>query len=159
APRARAGSAPVTLSTRFRIVFAKSAEMRFTSHLDLMRTWERSLRRSRLPLAYSQGHHPHLKMSFGPPLSLGFRSRAEVFDLEFSKPPGVDLAGSLNAVLPAGLSVVAYRPILFKTPSLMSQLEGASYRVSFPGVFLAEVGLDPRGLRDALTTRIPELLG
>jgi uncharacterized protein (DUF2344 family) len=44
------------------------------------------LRRS-LPLAFSQGHHPHLKMSFGPPLPLGYRSRAEVFDLEFSRPP------------------------------------------------------------------------
>src|SRR5207247_7133471 len=129
------------------------AEMRFTSHLDLMRTWERSLRRSRLPLAYSQGHHPHLKMSFGPPLPLGFRSRAEVFDLEFSQPPGVNVAERLNAVLPAGVSVIAYRPILFKPPSLMSELEGASYRVRFPGGFLAEASLDEAGLLGALAAR------
>jgi len=148
----------IAQSTRFRIVFEKSSEMRFTSHLDLMRTWERSLRRSRLPLAYTQGHHPHLKMSFGPPLPLGFRSRAEVFDLEFSQPPGVDLADRLNAVLPHGVSVVGYRPILFKTPSLMSELEGASYRVRFPGVFLAEAGLDEARFRGMLTTRIPGLL-
>ena len=76
--------------------------MRFTSHLDLMRTWERALRRSGLPLAFSQGHHPHLKMSFGPPLPLGYRSRAEVFDLEFAQPPAVDLAERLDAVLPDG---------------------------------------------------------
>jgi radical SAM family uncharacterized protein/radical SAM-linked protein len=160
--RANGGSVPggngVTTSTRFRIVFQKSAEMRFTSHLDLMRTWERSLRRSRLPLAYTQGHHPHLKMSFGPPLPLGYRSRAEVFDLEFSQPPGLQLAERLNAVLPAGVSVVAFRPILFKPPSLMSELEGASYRVRFPGVFLAEAGLDQAGLRETLATRLPGLL-
>ena len=90
------------------------------------------LRRSGLPLGFTQGHHPHLKMSFGPPLPLGYRSRAEVFDLEFSQPPAVDLAERLNAVLPEGLRVIACRPILFKTPSLMSQLEGASYRVRFP---------------------------
>jgi radical SAM-linked protein len=97
-------------------------------------------------------------MSFGPPLPLGFRSRAEVFDLEFSQPPGVDLAGRLNAVLPHGVSVIGYRPILFKSPSLMSELEGASYRVRFPGVFLAEAGLDEAALHGTLATRIPGLL-
>ena len=144
-------------STRFRIVFEKGVEMRFTSHLDLMRTWERSLRRSGLPLAFTQGHHPHLKMSFGPPLPLGFRSRAEVFDLELSEPPAVDLAQRLNAVLTPGLTVVAYRPILFKTPSLMSELEGASYRVRFPRPFLEEAGLAPDSLLGVLESRIPEL--
>ena len=59
---------------------------------------------------FTQGHHPHLKMSFGPPLPLGYRSRAEVFDLEFSRPPGVDLAERLDAVLPDGLRVSASGP-------------------------------------------------
>ena len=148
----------IDTSTRFRIVFEKGSEMRFTSHLDLMRTWERSLRRSGLPLGFTQGHHPHLKMSFGPPLPLGFRSRAEVFDLEFSRPPAVDLDERLNAVLPDGLRVVAFRPILFKTPSLMSQLEGASYRVRFPRSFLEQAGLGPDDLRGTLEARIPSLL-
>jgi radical SAM-linked protein len=123
-----------------------------------MRAWERTLRRSGLPLAFSQGHHPHIKMSFGPPLPLGFRSRAEVFDLELSRPPAADLAARLNAVLPEGLSVSAFRPILFKTPSLMSQLEGASYRVRFTRPFLEEVGLDPADLRGTLEARIAELM-
>jgi radical SAM-linked protein len=156
--RARPAALGVSSSTRFRIVFEKAAELRFTSHLDLMRTWERALRRSGLPLAFTQGHHPHIKMSFGPPLPLGFRSRAEVFDLEFAHPPEVDLVERLNSVLPAGLSVLAFRPILFKTPSLMSELEGASYRIRFPGPFLAEVGLTPGALRETLEARIPELL-
>jgi len=145
-------------STRFRIVYEKGAEMRFTSHLDLMRSWERSLRRSELPLAFTQGHHPHLKMSFGPPLPLGYRSRAEAFDLEFSRPPAVDLAERLNAVLADGLRVVAYRPILFKTPSLMSELGGASYRIGFPGSYLEEAGRSPAELLETLRARIPELL-
>lgn len=147
----------VATSTRFRIVFEKGIEMRFTSHLDLMRAWERSLRRSGLPLAFSQGHHPHIKMSFGPPLPLGFRSRAEVFDLEFSQPPAVDLRERLNGVLTSGLQVLDFRPILFKTPSLMSQLEGASYRVRFPGTFLAETGIAPDRLRAELEARLAEL--
>jgi radical SAM family uncharacterized protein/radical SAM-linked protein len=147
----------VATSTRFRILFDKGAAMRFTSHLDLMRTWERALRRSGLPLAFTQGHHPHLKMSFGPPLPLGFRSRAEAFDLEFSQPPAVDLAERLGAVLPEGLSVRAFRPILFKTPSLMSQLEGASYRIRFPASYRAEAGETPETLRATLRAAIDEL--
>jgi radical SAM-linked protein len=133
-------------------------EMRFTSHLDLMRTWERSLRRSQLPLAFSQGYRPHLNLSFGPPLPLGYRSRAEAFDLEFSRPPQVDLAERLNSVLPAGLRIVAFRPILFKTPSLMSQLGGANYRVRFPLPWLDQIGVAPESLVKTLRERIRELL-
>jgi len=162
APRGSGGASAtaggVATSTRFRIEFAKAAAMRFLSHLDLMRTWERALRRSGLPLAFTQGHHPHIKMSFGPPLPLGFRSRAEVFDLECSRPPGVDLAERLNAVLPEGLEVTGVRPILYKIPSLMSQLEGASYRVRFPGSFLAEAGIAPGVLRSELHDRVTRLL-
>jgi radical SAM family uncharacterized protein/radical SAM-linked protein len=149
----------VATSTRFRILFEKGAGMRFTSHLDLMRTWERALRRSGLPLAFSQGHHPHLKMSFGPPLPLGFRSRAEVFDLEFAQPPAADLRERLDEVLPEGLRVTDFKPILFKTPSLMSQLEGASSVVWFPRTWLAEAGLSEADLREKLEARVAWLLG
>jgi len=155
---ASATAGGVATSTRFRIEFGKGASMRFLSHLDLMRTWERALRRSGLPLAFTQGHHPHLKMSFGPPLPLGFRSRAEVFDLELTRPPAVDLKERLNAVLPDALEVLDFRPILFKTPSLMSQLEGASYRVRFPRPFLDEAGLTPEALPGVLEARIVTLL-
>ncbi len=156
--RGAAGASGVATCTRFRIRFEKGSAMRFTSHLDLMRTWERALRRSGLPLAFSQGHHPHIKMSFGPPLPLGYRSRAEVFDLEFSRPPAVDLAARLDAVLPDGLRLIAFRPILFKTPSLMSQLEGASYRVRFPRSFLAAADVTPEELLATLESRSRELL-
>ncbi len=145
-------------STRFRVRFAKSAEMRFTSHLDLLRSWERALRRSELPVAFTQGRHPHLKMSFGPPLPLGHRSRAEFFDLEFARPPGVDLVERLNAVLPPGIEALDYRPILFKSPSLMSQLEGASYRIRFPGELRSDLGLSAAVLLDALREGSARLL-
>ena len=158
AARRAATPSGVATSTRFRILFEKGLGLRFTSHLDLMRTWERALRRSGLPLAFTQGHHPHIKMSFGPPLPLGFRSRAEVFDLELTRPPAVDLKERLNAVLPDALEVLDFRPILFKTPSLMSQLEGASYRVRFPRPFLDEAGLTPEALPGVLEARIVTLL-
>src|SRR5262249_47849524 len=162
APSARTGSSAtaggVATSTRFRIEFGKGATMRFLSHLDLMRTWERALRRSGLPLAFTQGHHPHIKMSFVPPLPLGFRSRAEVFDLELNRPPRVDLAATFSAVLPDRLTVTGCRPILAKNSSLMSQLEVGSYRVRFPGRFLAEAGIPPGALQGELHERVGRLL-
>jgi radical SAM-linked protein len=156
--RRTTSGAGVATATRFRFLFEKGTRMRFTSHLDLMHAWERALRRSGLPLAFTQGHHPHLKMSFGPPLPLGYRSRAEAFDLEFASPPAVDLAERLDAVLPDGLRVLAFRPILFRTPSLMSQLEGASYRVRFPESHLVQAGLSPASLPGALEAAITGLL-
>ena len=80
------------------------------------------------------------------------------FDLEFSQPPSVDLTERLNAVLPQGLRVLASRPILFKTPSLMSQLGGGSYRIRFPRPYLADAGLTPGALRAVLAAAIPVLL-
>ena len=91
-------------------------------------------------------------------MPLGFRSRAEVFDLELTRPPAVDLAERLNAVLPDSLRVLSFRPILFKTPSLMSQLEGASYRVRFPASYLAEARIAPETLGTRLRAAAHELL-
>src|SRR5204863_2555185 len=113
---------------------------------------------SRLPIACAHVNPPHLKLSFRPPLPLGFRSRAEVFDLELCRPPAVDLREGLNAALPEGLSVLAFRPILFKTPSLMSQLEGASYRVRFPASYLAEARITPETLGRTLRAEAAGLL-
>ncbi len=59
---------------RLRLTFAKTAAMRYTGHLDLHTTWERTLRRARLPLAYSQGFHPQPKIQLASALPLGFTS-------------------------------------------------------------------------------------
>lgn len=66
---------------RFRVRFRKGERVRYISHLDVLRAWERSLRRAELPLAYSQGFTPHPKLAFASPLPLGFVSDAEVMDV------------------------------------------------------------------------------
>ncbi len=135
--------ATLAMATRFRLRFWKGEALRFLSHLDLLRVWERSLRRSGLPVAYSQGFRPHMKMSFGPPLPVGYTSRAEYFDLEFERPPAADLLETLNPLLPDGLSLTEWRPVLYRTDSLMSALDRADYRVRLTEAFHAESGLDP----------------
>ena len=70
---------------RIRVRFTKTGKIRWTSHRDVARIWERTIRRVRLPIAYSQGFSPHPKMHFGLALSTGHESVAEFLDLNKNK--------------------------------------------------------------------------
>jgi radical SAM-linked protein len=152
-------AASLALAVRFRLRFLKGEALRFVAHLELLRVWERALRRSGLPLALSQGFRPHIKMSFGPPLPVGYSSLAEYMDLEFSRPPAADLLETLNPLLPDGLQVTGWRPILYRTASLMSALDTAAYRIRLTDAYVGEGGLDPTVLDDTLSRAVAEILG
>jgi len=103
---------------RLRIRYSKKGKVRFISHRDVARIWERALRRVGVAVAYSQGFSPRPKLSFGLALSTGHESEAEFLDLELSDEDGdwtavrgVDLAARLTAALPVGLDVVAVAPV------------------------------------------------
>jgi radical SAM family uncharacterized protein/radical SAM-linked protein len=151
-------AASLALGTRFRLRYTKGDALRFLSHLELLRVWERTLRRSGLPLAMTKGFHPHLKMAFGPPLPVGYTSIAEYVDLEFSKPPAADLEDTLNALLPPGLVVTGWRPLVFKTASLMAAVDLATYRVRFMDSFIESSGVSPQAFEDLLLEGISSLL-
>ena len=116
-----------------RIKWGRRGPVRFLSHRDNMRLFERALRRAELPVAFSQGFHPHMKLSFGPPLTLGFTSEAEYFDLTLERPFSPDMASRLEAALPEGYFMVSARPIISTKISLTSRLNLAAYRVRLPG--------------------------
>ena len=69
---------------RIRIKFNRGEEIKFISHLDITRLWERALRRAGVPLAYSQGFSPHPQLSFAVPLAVGMTSEAELLDIFFT---------------------------------------------------------------------------
>ena len=103
---------------RLRIRYSKKGKVRFISHRDVARIWERALRRVGVSVAYSQGFSPRPKLSFGLALSTGHESEAEFLDLELSDDDGdwtavrgEDLAARLTAALPVGLDVVAVAPV------------------------------------------------
>jgi radical SAM family uncharacterized protein/radical SAM-linked protein len=121
-------SAPVVLDTRFRIKFAKTDRVRFTGHLDLVRLFDRAMRRAGIPVAYSQGYHPHPKISFGPPLPLGMKSLAEYADLTLQKPfPNIEK--SLRKELVDGINLLDIRTIPEKAESLNALVSYAEYHV------------------------------
>lgn len=134
---------------RLRITFAKGEEIKYISHLDLMRLWERALRRARLPLAYSHGFNPRPKIAIASPLPVGFTSRGEVMDviLERYVSP-YKFAKCLVPHLPPGLEVLSVEEVYPKLPSLQSQVRSVEYRV--------RVSWD--GSREQMEARLGELL-
>ena len=115
---------------RARLRWGKTERYRFMSHLDNLRMIERALRRARVPIAYSQGFNPTPKLSFGPPLPLGFTSEAEFVDITLD----VNLMGymidSLRKALPDGFMVLDAKVVLGKTASLSSALNRVRYEIS-----------------------------
>lgn len=122
---------PFAADVQFRIRFAKREPLRYTSHLDILRYFERAIRRAGLPLAFSQGFHPHPKISFGPPLSLGMTSTAEYADIVLQK-PYPDIEQILGSELKPGLELLGIRPIHTKPTSLNAAIVEARYEVPYP---------------------------
>jgi radical SAM-linked protein len=126
-------TAPVSETrARIRVRWRKEAPVRFISHLDCMRAIERAIRRADLPVAYTEGFNPHMKIAFGPPLPLGFTSNEEYFDLYLESSFRDHLFGRLAASLPGGFAVDAYRPIFTGGQSLSAMLNRAEYLAVCP---------------------------
>lgn len=115
---------------RLRITFAKGEPIKYISHLDLMRTWERALRRAQVPLAYSEGFNPRPKISIASALPVGFTGRAEVMDIVLSRHTSpYNLTKRLKPYLTPGLEILSVEEVYLSLPSLQSQMRYAEYRV------------------------------
>jgi len=113
---------------RLRVAFCKGPEIRYISHLDVVRVWERLLRRADVPLAYSLGFNPHPKLFFAAALPLGFTSRAEMLDVFFERSIETQAcANRLQAQLPVGLQLVSVTQVPVDLPSLPGQVVAAEY--------------------------------
>jgi len=96
-----------------------------------MRLWERTLRRARVPLAYSRGFNPRPKIAIAAPLPVGFTSRGEVMDIVLERHfSPYNFARCLTPHLPPGLELLSVEEVYPKLPSLQSQVRAAEYRVT-----------------------------
>lgn len=118
--------------TKVRLKWKKEEEVRFTSHLDVIRMFERAVRRSGIRVAYSLGFNPHQKIAFGPPLPLGFVSDSEYLDLQLEEPYKEGVFHLLNSALPQGFRLLQAKPIFGKTLSLSSVINSGSYVMRIP---------------------------
>ncbi len=120
---------------RFRILFNKGIRVRYISHLDVLRYWERCIRRAELPLSYSQGFTPHPKIAFAGPLALGFTAEAEVLDVTLDERVPLDEFRSRLAVeTTEDLGVVTLEEIPLSTPPPQAAVLWADYAIDLPEV-------------------------
>lgn len=128
---------------RVRLLYEKGEAIKFISHLDEFRMWERTLRRADLPILYKQGFNPQPHIQFASPLGVGFTGQREPVDITFCPPLPLDeLAERIRAKLPPGAFVHAIEEVPLKTESLQSVLIGADYTILIyaePGELSEEV--------------------
>lgn len=117
---------------RVRLHFAKTEPMRFTGHLDVQRAWERTFRRARLPVKYSQGFTPRPRFHLAAALPLGCTSRHELADVWLEQPmPLEDIETRLREALPPGLELLAVEAVPDDEPALQTRIQAVEYEVTF----------------------------
>jgi len=157
------------MAPRLRVRFTKVGKIRFTSHRDVARMWERALRRSGIPVARSQGFNPRPLVAFGLALPTGSESMAEYLDLTLAVAPEGSAAaqpwgdtyadlGSLGAALsdflPEGIDVAALATLGSDAGSLQQEVSSCSWELEVLGVTAAELVRRVERLLDAPTVSV-----
>jgi radical SAM-linked protein len=115
---------------RLRIRFGRGEEIKYISHLDLLRLWQRALVRAEIALAYSEGFSPHPRISLAAPLALGVTGEAELMDIYLSKWSSPhSFTAAMDRQLPPGIKIEQVFNIAPTLPSLQSQVRSAEYKV------------------------------
>ncbi len=117
-------------NVRVRVKYTVGESFRFAGHLDIVRAIYRALRRSELPIAFSQGFSPHPVVSFGPPLPVGVISNGEYMDIEMTRYYSGNIVRDLGIFFPKDLRIVDARIISRKTPTLGKSCSLIHYTIS-----------------------------
>jgi radical SAM-linked protein len=119
-----------TQRRRVRLIYAKGEAIKYISHMDEFRLWERALRRAGLPLLYKQGFNPQPHIQFAAPLGVGITGENEPIDIVLSKPvPLPELCAALAAALPSGVTLRHAEEVPLKAPALQGYVIGADYTI------------------------------
>jgi len=118
---------------RYLIKYTKESEIKFISHLDLMRTIQRVVRRANLPIEYSKGFNPHMTISIAQPLSVGVYSCGEYLDAVFKEEVATEvILSKLNENTPNGIKFLDVVKVEDnKAPQAMAAIDGARYIMKF----------------------------
>lgn len=117
---------------KIRIKFAKEGTMKFIGHLDIMRYFQKVMRKADVPIRYSEGFSPHQIMSFASPLSVGTESRGEYVDIEvLSTDSSEEMLRRINQAMVEGMEALSYRLLPDTAANAMSIVAAADYTVRF----------------------------
>lgn len=130
---------------RLRLTYARGLPQRYVSHLDMLRFWERALRRAHLPVAYSEGFTPHPQIALGPPLGVGMTGRAELIDIFLHTPVAPDeVRDRVAAQMPEGVTIASSEEVPLAAPALQAQVRATEYR------FLLTADADLAGVEERI---------
>ncbi len=116
---------------KIRIKFRKWGSMKFIGHLDMMRYFQKAIRRAGIDICYSEGFSPHQIMSFAAPLGVGITSDGEYFDIEVNSSPSTEAAiKALNETMVEGVEVIGYVRLLDHAKTAMAIVAAADYKLS-----------------------------
>lgn len=132
-PNPEAPNPQLPIVQKLRIRYAKRGRLRFTSHRDFARAFERAVRRAGIPIAFSSGFTPHPKISYANASPTGAASEAEYLEIGLVRPQDPDLVKELlDSALPAGIDIVDV--VVAKPGALADRLEASSWEIALPGV-------------------------
>jgi radical SAM-linked protein len=133
ARRVPEGPPPPPVVQKVRLRYAKRGRLRFTSHRDFARAFERALRRAEVPMGYSAGFSPHPKISYVGAAPTGVASEAEYLEIGLAREVDVEtLRASLDFALPDGLDIL--EAVLAGPGSLPERMHASAWRIELPGV-------------------------
>jgi len=117
---------------KVRLKFYKTGSLKFIGHLDVMRYFQKAIRRSEIPVSYSQGYSPHQLISFASPLGVGNTSDSEYMDMQLEQCDDLEqIKTSLNNTMSSEIQVVSINRLTEESKTSMSLLAAADYLVSY----------------------------
>ncbi len=135
--------------------FSVRGPLAYLSHLELMKVFRQAFRRSSLPISFSEGFNPHMKLSFAIAKGVGLESEGELLEIETDMVIDVgDFLKRINKVIPEGLKVKALKEKTISLKSLSSMLRKAKYLLEYG------VGVNNDEYRDIISEKLnkPEIL-
>lgn len=112
--------------------FSVRGPLAYLSHLELMKVFRQSFRRSTLPISFSEGFNPHMKLSFAIAKGVGLESEGELLEIETDQEINVyEFLERINKVIPEGLKVKTLKEKTISTKSLSSMLRKAKYLLAY----------------------------
>lgn len=128
---------------KIRIKFTKQGPVKFIGHLDIMRYFQKVMRRAQVDIRYSEGFSPHQIMSFAAPLGVGLTSNGEYMDIEvLSTKDSKTMIEQMNQVMVEGTRVLSYRRLEDSSKNAMSIVAAADYQLTFRKNYMPQ---DPEG--------------
>lgn len=113
---------------KIRIKFSKHGQMKFIGHLDMLRYFQKVMRRANVDICYSEGFSPHQKMSFAAPLGLGLTSNGEYFDIEVNScDTSQEMIKRINNTNVEGIEVLSFNRLPDDAKNCMAIISGADY--------------------------------